>query len=111
MPLNECVCMPTVCIWSTEIFHYEMEMDDDNMANTALTFVFLFLITLFYSIGVTVFKVRPDPINISRVNSGILRQTNKKSIMQIFLLGYILSQTNLEIFYFFLIMSHCYCKK
>ncbi|KAK3552183.1 hypothetical protein QTP86_005111 [Hemibagrus guttatus] len=31
-------------------------MEEDNMANTALTFVFLFLFTLFYSIGVTVFK-------------------------------------------------------
>ncbi|KAF4092482.1 hypothetical protein AMELA_G00021490 [Ameiurus melas] len=47
-----------ICVWMKEIFNYEMEMEDDNMANTALTFVFLFLITLFYSIGVTVFKVK-----------------------------------------------------
>ncbi|KAK3520861.1 hypothetical protein QTP70_034720, partial [Hemibagrus guttatus] len=36
-----------------EIFHHEMETDEDNMANTALTFVFLFIFSLFYSIGVT----------------------------------------------------------
>ncbi|XP_060758710.1 titin-like [Neoarius graeffei] len=45
------------------MFYHETDMEDDSMVNTALTFVFLFLITLFYSIGVTVIKVRPDPRN------------------------------------------------
>ncbi|KAF5906456.1 immunoglobulin mu heavy chain, partial [Clarias magur] len=41
----------------TDLYN-ETEIDDDNVATTALTFVFLFLITLFYSIGVTVIKPR-----------------------------------------------------
>ncbi|KAG7335272.1 hypothetical protein KOW79_001868 [Hemibagrus wyckioides] len=46
------------CPMLTEIFQHEMEMDEDNMANIALTFVFLFLFSLFYSIGVTAVKVK-----------------------------------------------------
>lgn len=51
-----------------DLFYDGTEMDYENRANTALTFVFLFLITLFYSIGVTVIKVRTVPVNINRVN-------------------------------------------
>ncbi|KAF5896131.1 immunoglobulin delta heavy chain [Clarias magur] len=39
-----------------DLFYDGTEMDYENRANTALIFVFLFLITLFYSIGVTVIK-------------------------------------------------------
>ncbi|XP_072550449.1 immunoglobulin alpha-2 heavy chain-like [Salminus brasiliensis] len=42
----------------TEMFQYDpAETDESNMTKTALTFVFLFLISLFYCIGVTVIKV------------------------------------------------------
>jgi len=34
-----------------------IDTDDSGISNTALTFVFLFLITLFYSIGATFVKV------------------------------------------------------
>ncbi|XP_053370296.1 uncharacterized protein LOC128544316 [Clarias gariepinus] len=44
------------CLVLTQGCHNETETEDENVANTALTFVFLFLITLFYSIGVTVIK-------------------------------------------------------
>ncbi|KAF5896141.1 uncharacterized protein DAT39_014153 [Clarias magur] len=49
--------MPTDsdCLVLMELFDHGTEMDHENL--TALTFVFLFLIALFYSIGVTVIKV------------------------------------------------------
>ncbi|KAK2829093.1 hypothetical protein Q7C36_017083 [Tachysurus vachellii] len=46
------------CLMIFENLDHEVEVDEDNMANTAITFVFLFLFTLFYSIGVTVIKVK-----------------------------------------------------
>ena len=36
---------------------HEAETDPDSMQNTALTFIFLFLITLVYCIGTTIIKV------------------------------------------------------
>ncbi|KAF7698412.1 hypothetical protein HF521_004922 [Silurus meridionalis] len=48
----------TGCYDFTKYIYYEMEIEEDNIATTAITFVFLFIITLFYSIGVTVIKVK-----------------------------------------------------
>ncbi|XP_053095056.1 uncharacterized protein LOC117598814 [Pangasianodon hypophthalmus] len=65
-------CHTFYCLMLTELFHHEAEMmDDDSMANTALTFVFLFLITLFYSIGVTVIKFLAQRVAEPRITISI----------------------------------------
>ncbi|XP_036404514.1 uncharacterized protein LOC118791307 [Megalops cyprinoides] len=66
--------VPQVCKVSYVTMMYEhwgcdtSDIDSDSSANTAITFVFLFLISLFYSIGATAFKgneTRIDPPNIT----------------------------------------------
>uniref|UniRef100_A0A671P1U2 Ig-like domain-containing protein n=1 Tax=Sinocyclocheilus anshuiensis TaxID=1608454 RepID=A0A671P1U2_9TELE len=44
-------------VWIEHPLYEAIDTDDSGIANTAVTFVFLFLITLFYSIGATFVKV------------------------------------------------------
>ncbi len=44
-------------VWIENPLYEDIDTDDSGIANTAVTFVFLFLITLFYSIGATFVKV------------------------------------------------------
>lgn len=44
-------------VWIEHPLYEAIETDDSGIGNTAITFVFLFLITLFYSIGATFVKV------------------------------------------------------
>jgi len=44
-------------VWMEHPLFEPIDTDDSGISNTALTFVFLFLITLFYSIGATFVKV------------------------------------------------------
>uniref|UniRef100_A0A4W4EWJ8 Ig-like domain-containing protein n=1 Tax=Electrophorus electricus TaxID=8005 RepID=A0A4W4EWJ8_ELEEL len=62
--VNFSMNVPSVFPIMPEICHIELmttDVDDSCMKNTALTFVVLFLITLFYSIAATVIKVRQCP--------------------------------------------------
>ncbi|KAL1278259.1 hypothetical protein QQF64_024932 [Cirrhinus molitorella] len=45
-------------VWIERSLFEDFDTDDSGIANTAVTFVFLFLITLFYSIGATFVKVK-----------------------------------------------------
>uniref|UniRef100_A0A8C2DK14 Ig-like domain-containing protein n=1 Tax=Cyprinus carpio TaxID=7962 RepID=A0A8C2DK14_CYPCA len=47
----------SVIVWLEHPLYEASDTDDSGIANTAITFVFLFLITLFYSIGATFVKV------------------------------------------------------
>lgn len=58
--LNANVFLSVSAAWIVWIEHPLFEAiatDDSGISNTAVTFVFLFLITLFYSIGATFVKV------------------------------------------------------
>lgn len=44
-------------VWIEHPLFEPIDADDSGIANTAVTFIFLFLITLFYSIGATFVKV------------------------------------------------------
>ncbi|XP_077353008.1 uncharacterized protein ighd [Festucalex cinctus] len=50
---------PDVLVETTHQWNNAVDAEQDNMGNTALTFILLFLITLLFSIGTTVFKIRP----------------------------------------------------
>ncbi|KAJ8383727.1 hypothetical protein AAFF_G00215690 [Aldrovandia affinis] len=52
--IDLCECIVHYDYWNCET----IETEDDCAASTAIAFIFLFLITLFYSIGATAVKVK-----------------------------------------------------
>lgn len=51
--LNSELLSETNCTWSSAV-----DAEEDNMGDTAITFIFLFLLTLLFSIATTAFKVQ-----------------------------------------------------
>lgn len=51
--LNSELLIETNCTSSSAV-----DVEEDNMEDTAITFIFLFLLTLLFSIATTAFKVR-----------------------------------------------------